>query len=226
MLTCAATVAGIYLGAALSSAAHAQSTTIVALGGSNTRGKGVSSSQAWPARLEVMLMARGIKATVINAGVDGDTSRGMLARMDWAVPAGTKVVILHPSGRNDQRRGVADRSANIAEMKSRLAARKIVVVMLDMNLLRAEQSPPARWSAYPAGRPREDCRGYAATCAGGARQVSCGPARLSFTPPRSYVTLHIASRAGGVQAACMRGRGGEGFPISMFLPAASCRRHR
>jgi acyl-CoA thioesterase-1 len=117
--------------------AEAVAQTIVAFGGSNTRGKGVSASDAYPARLQALLRAKGVNATVINAGVDGDTSRGMLARMDYDVPAGTRVVILHASGRNDRRQGVEDRSANIAQMKRRFTARNIRVVMLEPSLLRA-----------------------------------------------------------------------------------------
>jgi acyl-CoA thioesterase-1 len=133
----AALAAAVVLGASL---AEAAAQTVVAFGGSNTRGKGVSSSDAYPARLEALLRARGVNATVINAGVDGDTSRGMLARMDSDVPSGTRVVILHASGRNDQRRGVAERSANIAEMKRRFAARNIRVVVLEPSLLQSARS--------------------------------------------------------------------------------------
>jgi acyl-CoA thioesterase-1 len=130
-------IASLVTLAAFPGEARAQSSTIVAFGGSNTRGKGVSSSEAYPARLEALLRARGINATVVNAGEDGDTSRGMLARLDSAVPAGTKVVILHVSRRNDQRKRVSDRSANVAALKHALAARHIRIVMLEPEIIRA-----------------------------------------------------------------------------------------
>jgi len=79
-------------------AAHAQTqarVTIVALGASNTEGWGVSAAEAYPAKLQVLLNARGIDAAVINAGIAGDTTGGMLARLERAVPAGTHLVILH-----------------------------------------------------------------------------------------------------------------------------------
>src|SRR3712207_3463798 len=84
---------------ALTDPARAQ--TIVALGASNTEGMGrgrtnlgVPREQAYPAQLERLLRARGVNAPVINAGIAGDTTAGMLARLDAAVPSGTRVLIL------------------------------------------------------------------------------------------------------------------------------------
>lgn len=139
---------GAWVSAALAlpavlSEADAQAVTIVAFGASNTAGKGVGPGAAWPARLEGMLRAKGINAGVINAGLNGDTSCGMLGRMDSAVPSGTRVVILQPSGYNDRRRGCSGLQANIARMKSRLAERKIRVVHMDFmgQLKRRYQQP-------------------------------------------------------------------------------------
>jgi acyl-CoA thioesterase-1 len=96
-------------------AAHAQTqtrVTIVALGASNTEGWSVFASEAYPAKLQALLNARGIEAAVINAGIAGDTTGGMLARLERAVPAGTHVVILQP-GTNDERMGLgAERAGN------------------------------------------------------------------------------------------------------------------
>src|ERR1700704_1999080 len=105
--------------------ASADAATIVALGASNTYGKGVERDQAYPAQLEAMLRARGLSVNVVNAGINGDTTEGMLSRLDDAVPNGTRVVILQPGG-NDLRKGRADRTA---EIQSRLRARGIRVVM-------------------------------------------------------------------------------------------------
>ena len=68
---------------------------IVALGDSAIRGHGVSASEAYPAQLEAALRARGHKVTVVNRGVDGDTTAGVLARLDRAVPPGTEIVVLN-----------------------------------------------------------------------------------------------------------------------------------
>jgi acyl-CoA thioesterase I len=106
---------------------------IVALGASNTAGKYVNSSEAFPAVLEGMLRAKGINMTVINAGASGDTTAGMLGRLDSAVPAGTKIVILQVGG-NDARRNQfnpAEKKANISQILQRLRARGIRVIRAD-----------------------------------------------------------------------------------------------
>lgn len=122
--------------------APANAATIVALGASNTFGKGVARSEAYPSQLEVILRAKGLPVRVINAGVNGDTTGGMLNRLDSAVPAGTSVVILQPGG-NDQRKGAgADRAANIAEIQRRLTARGIKVIMLENSMLRGLPHQP------------------------------------------------------------------------------------
>lgn len=129
---------GLAAGAVLfACAAQAAEVNIVALGASNTYGSGrgrtnggVPSSQAYPAQLQRLLAAKGVSAHVKNAGIPGDTTGGMLARLNSAVPNGTSIVILQPGG-NDARRGQgASRQGNIAEIKHRLAARHIKVIML------------------------------------------------------------------------------------------------
>jgi acyl-CoA thioesterase-1 len=68
---------------------------------------------------------------VINAGIPGDTTGGMLGRLGSAVPNGTQVVILQTGG-NDARRGLGGEAAgNTAQITSKLQARGIKVIMLD-----------------------------------------------------------------------------------------------
>jgi acyl-CoA thioesterase I len=125
----------------------AHAATVVALGASNTFGKGVSRSLAYPAQLEALLRARGLNARVINAGVNGDTTGGMLARLDRVVPKGTSVVILQPGG-NDRRKLAAD---NTPEIQSRLSAMGIKVVMLANGMLRGLPHQPDGQHLTPEG---------------------------------------------------------------------------
>jgi acyl-CoA thioesterase-1 len=112
------------IAADLASAAAAQ---IVAFGASNTAGHGVGSDQAWPARLEGMLRAKGYQATVANAGISGDTTAGMLARLDAAVPDGTELVILAIFPYNDNSHGISpvEHEANTQKILDRLRTRGI-----------------------------------------------------------------------------------------------------
>jgi acyl-CoA thioesterase-1 len=112
--------------------ASAHAATVVALGASNTYGKGVARNQAFPAQLEAILRAKGLNVRVVNAGINGDTTESMLQRMDRVVPNGTSAVVLQPGG-NDGRKGRVDRTA---EIQSRLSARGIAVIMLPNNVFK------------------------------------------------------------------------------------------
>jgi len=110
--------------------ASAAAVNIVALGASNTAGYGVGSDEAWPARLQAMLSAKGYQATVANAGISGDTTAGMLARLDSAVPNGTQIVVYAIYNYNDGRNGIspADHAANVQKILSRLHAKGIKTI--------------------------------------------------------------------------------------------------
>jgi GDSL-like Lipase/Acylhydrolase family len=150
---------------ALSSTATAfAEVRIVALGDSGIRGKGVPESQAYPAQLEAALRARGHQVTVTNQGVNGDTTAGVLARLDSAVPPGTNIVILK-IGINDlvNRHVSADTiAANKRTIVDRLHAKGAEVYVLenmqqgivDRGDLHVESSRvlnSTNWHLTPAG---------------------------------------------------------------------------
>ena len=113
------------------SVAHAQ---VVALGASNTEGYAAGGpSAAFPAKLEALLRAKGYNVRVANKGVFGDTTAGMLGRLDSAVPSGTKVVILGACEGffNNKRRGVSEDQgrADVVAIKNRLQARGIRMIL-------------------------------------------------------------------------------------------------
>jgi acyl-CoA thioesterase I len=151
--------------------ASAASLNIVALGASNTAGRGqgnhpggVSRDQAFPAQLEAMLRTKGIDAHVRNAGIAGDTTGGMLRRMNSAVPNGTQIVILQAGG-NDARKGVGgDASTNVAEMTSKLGARGIKVIQVEMSAYAPSSTRDPDGEHYNA-------QGHAAVAAGLLPQV-------------------------------------------------------
>jgi len=85
-----------------------------------------------------MLRARGYDAQVTNAGVAGDTTDGMLARLDSSVPTGTKLVILQP-GTNDGKHGAsAGASVNVPQIIQKLRARGIKVIIANMRSAAAD----------------------------------------------------------------------------------------
>jgi acyl-CoA thioesterase I len=121
----AALLSGIAFG--LADSAQAQ---IVALGASNVAGRGVGSSEAFPAQLERMLAAKGYNVHVANAGINGDTNAGMLGRLDQAVPEGTRIVLLGAIGGtyNARRLGQGDQRAEFASIVAKLRSRGIKVI--------------------------------------------------------------------------------------------------
>lgn len=132
--TMAATIGGIVAaGMARPAVAADRPITIVALGDSLTAGLGLPSQDAFPAKLQKALAAKGIAVTIADAGVSGDTTSGGLARLDWSVPAGTDGVILE-LGANDALRGIdpAVPRAALDAILRRLKQRGIPVLLCGM----------------------------------------------------------------------------------------------
>src|SRR5438876_6312429 len=126
---------GGFLSAAMFFSTDKARAQIVAIGASNVAGKGVSSSDAWPAQLEGMLAAKGRNVHVTNAGISGDTNAGMLARLDSAVPEGTKIVLLdrYGGGWNARRLGKGEQKAELAAIEARLRSRGIRIIPMWWN---------------------------------------------------------------------------------------------
>ncbi|HTS40968.1 MAG TPA: GDSL-type esterase/lipase family protein [Xanthobacteraceae bacterium] len=114
------------------SPAHAQTIQISAIGDSNIAGRGVSPWEAYPAKLETALRAKGLDVHMVNHGINGDTTEGVLARLDAAAPAGTQVAIVW-IGVNDRKAGVPQPTirANRQAIVGRLRARGIEVLSFD-----------------------------------------------------------------------------------------------
>ncbi len=106
---------------------------IVVLGDSLSAGLGLPANAAFPARLEQALNTKGIAASVVNAGVSGDTASGGLGRLDWSVPAGTEAVIVE-LGANDALRGLDPKltEAALNSILSKLDDRHIAVLLAGM----------------------------------------------------------------------------------------------
>ncbi|HEX4556614.1 MAG TPA: arylesterase, partial [Xanthobacteraceae bacterium] len=107
--------------------------TIVALGDSLSAGFGLAAKDAFPAKLQAALAAKGIAATIVDAGVSGDTASGGLARLAWSVPDDADGVIVE-LGANDALRGLnpAVPRAALDAILRRLKDRGIPVLLCGM----------------------------------------------------------------------------------------------
>jgi acyl-CoA thioesterase-1 len=79
--------------------------TILILGDSLAAGFGLDPSEAFPSLLQKKVDEAGLKFSVINAGLSGDTSAGGLRRIDWLLKRRVDVLVLELGG-NDGLRGI------------------------------------------------------------------------------------------------------------------------
>lgn len=109
--------------------------TIVALGDSLTYGFEVGRDDAYPAQLEDKLRAGGYRAAVINEGISGDTSAGVLARLDAVIALGPDMVIL-AIGYNDGLRQTNTETIknNISRIIEQLESNNISVLLCGMRM--------------------------------------------------------------------------------------------
>ncbi|HEY2066066.1 MAG TPA: arylesterase [Gemmatimonadaceae bacterium] len=95
--------------------------TVLFLGTSLTAGLGLEPDSAYPQQLQHRIDAAGLPFTTVNAGVSGETSAGLLRRLDWVLqrPAGVVVV---ETGANDGLRGqpVAGTKEAIGQILTRI----------------------------------------------------------------------------------------------------------
>lgn len=107
---------------------------IVAFGDSLTAGYGLPAQDAFPARLERALKAKGVNVEIENAGVSGDTASGGLSRIEWSIPDGTDAVILE-LGANDMLRGIDPKVTREAldSILAKLKERNITVLLCGMR---------------------------------------------------------------------------------------------
>ena len=111
--------------------------TIVALGDSLTAGMGVLEDEAYPARLHQRIEAAGYHYRVVNAGVSGETSSGLLSRIDWVISSLDPDIVVLETGANDGMRGLDPEliETNLDRLVAILKSHRIQVVLAGMQML-------------------------------------------------------------------------------------------
>jgi len=106
---------------------------ILAIGDSIVAGYGVAESDALPAKLERALGADGYRASVVNAGVSGDTTADGRARLAWSLADRYDFAIVE-FGANDALRGLDPEQAygNLDFILRALAEKKIKTLLAGM----------------------------------------------------------------------------------------------
>jgi acyl-CoA thioesterase-1 len=117
-------------------AEQADTRLIVAFGDSLYAGYGVLPQESFPAQLEKALAARGIAASVRNAGVSGDTSSAGLRRLAFTLDGLDRKpdLVMVNLGGNDMLRGIdpAETRANLTAICEELKKRGIPIMLTGM----------------------------------------------------------------------------------------------
>lgn len=95
--------------------------TVLFLGTSITAGLGLDPDSAYPQRLQRKIDAQSLPYQVVNAGVSGETSAGLLRRLDWILQRPADLIVVE-TGANDGLRGlpVSSTKSTIAEILGRI----------------------------------------------------------------------------------------------------------
>jgi len=109
---------------------------VVAFGDSLTSGRGIDTTQAFPAILQQRIEHDGLDYTMVNAGVSGDTSTRAMRRFDSALDGDVRVLIL-ALGANDGLRGVpvAQLKWNLSQMIEKAQKQGVTVLLCAMEAL-------------------------------------------------------------------------------------------
>lgn len=107
--------------ATASVAAAAGARTVLFIGTSLTAGLGLEPDSAYPQLIQEKIESAHLPFDVVNAGLSGETTAGLLRRLDWLLRGNFDVVLVE-SGANDGLRGtpVATVRENLKEILSKI----------------------------------------------------------------------------------------------------------
>jgi acyl-CoA thioesterase-1 len=142
-------------GAASESAMTDDRPVILFLGTSLTAGLGLDPDSAYPARIQRKADSAGMNFEVVNAGVSGETSAGLLRRLDWVLRRPSAVIVVE-TGANDGLRGqpVSATKATIGSIldgiRREQPSAKVLLVQMEAPTNLGERYTKAFHDMYPA----------------------------------------------------------------------------
>ena len=84
---------------------YAPGSVILFAGTSLTAGYGLDPDSAYPMQVQRLIDAEGLQFQVVNAGVSGETSAGLLRRLQWLMREPFDIIVIE-TGANDGLRGI------------------------------------------------------------------------------------------------------------------------
>jgi acyl-CoA thioesterase-1 len=111
---------------------------VLFVGTSLTAGLGLDPDSAFPALIQRKIDSAGLPFTTVNAGVSGETTSGLLERLDWILRADFDVLVME-TGANDGLRGIAAATVrqNIRTALDRIKAKRPTarILLVQMEVL-------------------------------------------------------------------------------------------
>ena len=116
---------------------------VLIIGTSLTAGLGLDPDSAYPAVLQRIADSSGVPATIVAAGLSGETSAGALRRADWLLRDRADIVVIE-TGANDGLRGL-DLDTTTANLRALVA--KVRVAQPGARVLIAQMEAPRNLGA-------------------------------------------------------------------------------
>ncbi|MHB1223993.1 MAG: arylesterase [Gemmatimonadaceae bacterium] len=122
--------------------------TVLVAGTSLTAGLGLDPADAYPAVLQELADSAGLPVRIVNGGSSGETSAGLVRRIDWLLREPTPDVVVIETGANDGLRGVdpAVTKANLRRVvravRERAPGARVLLVQME--------APPNLGASYTA----------------------------------------------------------------------------
>ena len=153
--------------------------TILFLGTSLTAGLGLEPDSAYPQMIQRKIDASGLPYQVVNGGVSGETSAGLLRRLDWVLRREADVVVVE-TGANDGLRGlpVSATRATIGDVLTRIRRDRPNAKILLVQMEAPPNLGPEYTSAFHAMFP-DLAREHGATLLPFLLEGVAGEARLN-----------------------------------------------
>ena len=134
---------------------HKARGVVLFAGTSLTAGLGLDPDSAYPMLIQRKIDSAGLQSDVVNAGVSGETSSGLLDRLDWLLRARFDVFVLE-TGANDGLRGLptATLQSNLETAIDRIKTKRpdARIVLIQMEAL--PNLGPKYAAAFHAVYPR------------------------------------------------------------------------
>jgi acyl-CoA thioesterase-1 len=129
--------------------------TVLFLGTSLTAGLGLDPDSAYPQQIQRKIDASALPYQTVNGGVSGETSAGLLRRLDWVLQAPAAVIVVE-TGANDGLRGqpVAGTRATIGQILTRIHTERpeaqVVLVQMEAPTNLGAEYTRAFHAMFPA----------------------------------------------------------------------------